>query len=212
MLGEGVSYEERRVRVKMFGSLPITSPLLVTVPTSAGHPQQRLHKLAAEGFEAMATAVKNDLGIMLLAASGWRPHRWTSYAQYRTALIAKYRSALAGKLRRPVSDEEVFTYGRKFLAFDSPHETGLACDFGCGGLEPRSATIAKQKQTPIFNWLVGNASIYGWHPYLVEPWHWEFPVSLAAYKSGVAQDGRPNLPPCDDGDGLCIESPLDEND
>lgn len=203
-------YEEKRVTVAVFGSLPITSPLLVPVPTAPGRPQQRLHVLAAAGFKALADAVEHDLGLALLVASGWRPHRWTSFEQYRSVLIQKYKARLAELVRRPVADEDVFRYGRKFLAFESPHQTGLALDFGCGGLEPRSTTIARQKRTSFYNWLVGNADKLGWHPYKVEPWHWEFPVSLAAYKSGVADPNGVNLPPpmCDG--ELCIEAPLDE--
>lgn len=187
-----MSYEEKRVLVATYGTLPSNSPLLVPIPTALAHPPQRLHTLAAQGLAPMASAVATDLGIILLGASGWRPHRWTSRAQYESVLVEKYGSVAKGRL---------------YLAFDSPHETGLALDFGCGGLEPRSSTIATQKQTPLFHWLVANADRFGWHPYKVEPWHWEFPVSLSAYHSGVADGTPPTQMVCED--GVCVEAPLD---
>jgi LAS superfamily LD-carboxypeptidase LdcB len=175
-----MSYEEKRVTTAHYGTLLGSSPLLVAVPTTPGHAPQKLHTLAAQAFTPLAAAVKSDLGIVLLCASGWRPHRWASRAQYEQTLIEKYGSVVKGHL---------------YLAFDSPHETGRACDFGCGGLEPRSATIAQQKQTPLFHWLVANADRFGWHPYKVEPWHWELP------------DGNQSMI-CDAETGLC-EAPLD---
>jgi hypothetical protein len=191
-----MSYDENRVLVKVYGSLPATSPLLVAVPTTPGHPTQRLHTLAAKALARMSAVAQAELGFPLLIASGHRPHRWTSYEEYTKTLVAKY-----GSLQR----------GRAFLAFDSPHETGLAMDFGCGGLEPRSATIVRQQQTPLWKWLVANAWRYNITPYKVEPWHWEHHVPLSDYSTGVSTgvpDVSPKLP-CDG--GLCIEAPLDEN-
>jgi hypothetical protein len=189
-----LAYVEQRVTTAYYGTLPSASSLLVPIPTTPGRPPQRLHALAAYAFQPMAVAVKNALDIVLLAASGWRPHRWTSRAQYEATLIEKYGSVAKGRI---------------FLAFDSPHETGLACDFGCGGLEPRSATITTQKQTPLFRWLVANADRFGWYPYKAEPWHYECPVSLHAYQSGVADPLGPSEVPFCDG-GSCVEAPLDE--
>ena len=145
----------------------------------------------------MSAAAKSDLGFELLGASGWRPHRWASRAQYEQFLIKKYGSVAKGRL---------------YLAFDSPHETGLALDFGCGGLEPSSATIQQQQQTPVFHWLVANAWKFGWHPYKVEPWHWEFPVSVQAYQTGVAAPGdAAPASVCAEGDSECIEALTDDH-
>jgi LAS superfamily LD-carboxypeptidase LdcB len=187
-----MSYEEKRVLVRNYGTLASSSPLLVPIPTSPGHPQQKLHKLAAEGLRKLTAAASSGVHVVLLGASGWRPHRWTSREQYEDVLVQKYGSV---------------EKGRRYLAFDSPHETGLALDLGCGGLEPRSATIEKQQATPLWKWLVENAWRCGWHPYEAEPWHWEFPVSLAAYRSGVADSG-PQV--CSADDGSCVET-LDED-
>jgi hypothetical protein len=192
-----MSFEEMRTPVAVFGSLPGDSPLLVPIPTTAGHPPQRMHALAAQAFGHLADAVRTDLGIELLSASGWRPHRWTSRAQYEAVLVDKYGSV---------------ANGRRFLAFDSPHETGLACDFGCGGLLPVSGTIAEQQRTPLYHWLVANAWRCGWHPYKVEPWHMECWVDLASYRAGRilperSDDSGPLT--CSDPNDVCTEAVLD---
>src|ERR1017187_1782275 len=186
-----MSFMENRVTTKEFGSLPGDSELLVNVPTSPGHAQQRLHKLVAASLIPMSEAVESDLGFPLLVASGWRPHRWTSRAQYEQVLIAKYGSVAKGRL---------------YLAFDSPHETGLAMDLGCGGLSPVSATIEQQKTTPLYKWLIQHAWEYDFHPYLLESWHFEKRISLSSYQSG-----EPDAPPepvttCNDPNDVCVET------
>jgi D-alanyl-D-alanine dipeptidase len=162
-----MSYEEKRVKVATYGTLPAKSPLLVDIPGTQG--PRKLHKLAAESLKKMTDAIKRDLGIEFKAASAWRPHRWKSKQHYEETLISKYGSVQAG---------------RKWLAYNSPHETGLAIDFGVGGLEPVSKTAAKQRTTPLHKWLVEHAHEYGWHPYKTEPWHWEYPLPKGAFQSG----------------------------
>jgi len=167
-----MSYNERRVKVKNYGTLPARSELLVEVPGTRGKPR-KLHTLAAAAFVEMGEAIFRDLGIEVLAASAWRRHRWRSRTHYEEKLIAKYGSVRAG---------------RRWLAYNSPHETGLAVDFGVGGLAPSRKTAGAQRKTPLHAWLVEHAHEYGWHPYKVEPWHWEFPLSQSAFKSGIAGD------------------------
>lgn len=166
-----MSYQEKRVRVKRFGTLGRKSPLLVAVPSAKEGRVIRLHKLAAAGMQEMAAVVLQDLGIDLKVISGWRRHRWKSWEHYEETLIKKY-----GSVKR----------GRKWLAYASPHETGLAMDIGVGGLWPSSKTAAAQREQPLHKWLVANAWEYGWHPYKREPWHWEFPISKHAWKNGEA--------------------------
>lgn len=166
-----MSYEEKRVKVATYGTLPASSPLLVEIPGTQG--PRKLHKLAAEAFLKMSAAIRRDLGIDVKAASAWRPHRWKSKKHYEDTLVAKYGSVQAG---------------RKWLAYNSPHETGLAVDFGVGGLEPVSKTATKQRATPLHKWLVDHAHEYGWHPYKTEPWHWEYPLPKGAFHSGQPSD------------------------
>ncbi len=184
-----MSYQEKRVRVKRFGTLKRNSPLLVKVPSVKEGRTIRLHTLAAVGMQAMAVAVLRDLGIELKVISGWRRHRWKSWEHYEETLIKKY-----GSVKR----------GRKWLAYASPHETGLAMDIGVGGLWPSSKTAAAQREQPLHKWLVANAWEYGWHPYKREPWHWEYPISKQAWKSGQAD--------ADEGYAFGLEDEYDEYD
>ena len=120
---------------------------------------------------ALIAACKADIGVELAVQSGWRRHRWQSRKQYEETMIKKYGSVKEGA---------------KWMAYSSPHETGLAVDFGTGGLEARSATAAKQKQTPAFKWLTENAYRFGFTPYKREPWHWEHPLSARAWTTGLS--------------------------
>ena len=172
-----MSYEEQRIRVKVYGAMPRDSALLVPVP-SVGK-ARRLHVLAAAALEAMAAAVKHDLELELKLASGWRAHRWDSREQYEKVLVQRFGS---------VSE------GRKWLAYNSPHETGLAIDIGVGGLWPSRSTAPAQKKQPLHAWMVAHAHEFGWHPYKVEPWHWEFPMSLQAHDTGVVGPDDPGPP------------------
>ncbi|MCA9636928.1 MAG: D-alanyl-D-alanine carboxypeptidase family protein [Myxococcales bacterium] len=163
----GSNYQEKRVKVANYGTMKSSSDLLVPVPSVSS--QCRLHKLAAAAMEQMAAAIARDLGIELKISSGWRPHRWKSREDYEQTLIRKYGSVKEG---------------RKWLAYASPHETGLAMDIGVGGLAPNRKTAAAQRKTKLHDWLVDNAHEFGWHPYKQEPWHWEFPVSRSSWESG----------------------------
>lgn len=163
----GSEYTERRVRVANYGRIARSSRLLVDVPGTDGKPR-KLHRLAAGALGRLLAEAK-DAGLELLVQSGWRRHRWSSRAEYEAVLRAKY-----GSVER----------GNDYLAFDSPHETGLAVDFGTEGLYPRSGTIPAQRKTPAFAWLMTNAWRFGWRPYTAEPWHWECPLSLRAWTTG----------------------------
>jgi hypothetical protein len=175
-----VSYVEQRVRVKVYGTMAHDSALLVQIP-SVGKPR-RLHVLAANAFTRMAEAVKRDLKLDLKVASGWRAHRWLSRQQYEAVIVKRFGSVAEG---------------RKWLAYNSPHETGLAIDIGVGGLWPSRSTAPAQKKQPLHKWMIEHAHEFGWHPYKVEPWHWEFPMSLQAHGSGVVGPDDPG-PPGDD--------------
>ncbi len=169
----GGGHVERRVKVSVYGTLAADSRLLVPVPAASPGPK-RLHAAAARALTAMSAAVRDDLGLELKIASAWRAHRWTSRAQYEAVLVQRFGSIAEGK---------------RWLGFDSPHETGLAIDIGVGGLWPSRSTADAQRRQPLHQWLVARAWEFGWYPYKVEPWHWECPLSLQAFKTGVVGPG-----------------------
>lgn len=57
----------------------------------------------------------------------------------------------------------------------SPHHTGRAIDIHVGGgLSRDDKNVAYQRKQPAYQWLVCNAARFGFYPYNVEPWHWEY--------------------------------------
>ena len=80
----------------------------------------------------------------------------------------------------------------KYKAFISPHETGLAIDFGSHGLTPNSSKEG-QTNSALYKWLKDNAHRFGMTPYAAEPWHWEFRIPYEAWRDGeefVIGDGE----------------------
>ncbi len=77
--------------------------------------------------------------------------------------------------------------GRGALATSSPHFTGRALDLYVGGepVETKYANRMFQVQTPVYRWLVKNASQFGFVPYFYEPWHWEFIGTSDRIESGT---------------------------
>ncbi|MEZ4454180.1 MAG: D-alanyl-D-alanine carboxypeptidase family protein [Nannocystaceae bacterium] len=163
----------RRVRVKDYAALPADDPRLATF-TFQSAPKQ-LHGQVIEPLTQLLKAAK-AAGFVLGVSSGHRVRRWATYDDYAKEMIAKYGSLAEGK---------------KWVAWDSPHFTGLAVDLAGAGIWPTSKDIlkdgkvvhegaAKQKETPAYKWLLANAYKYGANFYAPEPWHLEFilPKSL----------------------------------
>jgi hypothetical protein len=163
----------KRVRVKHYGRIDhVTDQRLVQVPSIRDR-QCLLHWAAASQLAAMQAECPHQIYV----CSGWRRHRWRSWAHYVATLARRYTSRdekarLSQERLRAVG----LRNGRKWLAFDSPHETGLVVDIGSGGLWPARKTAAKQRRTALYGWLVENAHRWGWSNYSPEPWHWELPI------------------------------------
>ena len=163
-------YTENRVYIRDFSAITDSNdPRLVEIPTIPGRAKQKLHVLAAIRFMGLQIAAMEAGFPEPLAASGWRRKTYATREQYNAAMIANYGSVAEG---------------RKWVAYQSPHMTGLAVDFGNNGLYPRSATNRQQKQTPFFKWLVKNAHKFGFTPYKREAWHWEVKIPKESYASG----------------------------
>lgn len=156
-----------RVRVADFGVLGAGDKRLVDLPQALWRGgRRRLHKAVVPDLLDLVDAASAD-GVTLKIGSAWREHRWKSRSDYEKFLVQKYGSVAEG---------------RKFLAFDSPHETGLAVDFSSPKfLEANRKTIPQQIASPAFAWLAANAGRFGWKPYKVEPWHWEHPISKSQW-------------------------------
>ncbi|MDP3986878.1 MAG: D-alanyl-D-alanine carboxypeptidase family protein [Nanoarchaeota archaeon] len=172
LVADAVPFREARVKVDSFGSLQGSENILAKVPSVSS--QQLLHVLAAKRFNAMSNAwsQENPSDPPILISSGFRKRAWASLAEYEVDIRKRY----PGK-----TVEEA----RKLLAYQSPHETGLAFDIGgTNGLSPNSKTIPTQRKTKLFNWLMNNAHKFGITPYSVEPWHWEINLPRESWASG----------------------------
>jgi hypothetical protein len=79
----------------------------------------------------------------------------------------------------------------------SPHHTGRAIDIHVGGkLSRNDKNVAYQRKQAAYQWLVCNAARFGFYPYNVEPWHWEYnpPPDVGSPRSlGGENWGRVNI-------------------
>lgn len=172
-----VEYQENRVKTKEYGGSLVgaaASKLLEEV-----EPGVKLHKLVAARYRALKKAAINAGFPKFKISSGWRKHRWKNREHYHETLKQKY-----GK---PKGDPNGIKIGKGWLAFSSPHETGMAMDVKAHGVYAStggSKTAGKQKKTPLFAWLKENAHKYGFTPYKKEPWHWECRLPYDAYATG----------------------------
>jgi hypothetical protein len=138
------------------------------IPSVRGR-QCSLHWVAAAAFVELSAAWTADTGKSgLVACSGHRGARWKDYAAYEANCLRRY----AHRLPDGSSRAQVLRYARRYLAYHSLHQTGLAVDLRCHGLHPDSSTIEEQRATELHLWLDEHAEEWGWVRY-VEPWHIE---------------------------------------
>lgn len=167
------SADERRIH-------PIVEPSraeLVNVEArylaNPGQPRQ-LQRAAYEAYVRMKAAAEAD---------GIAPRLLTVTSGYRS--VARQRQLWEDAVRRYGSPQAA----RKWVAppGGSAHHTGRAVDLWLGTANS-SRNIAALRATAPYRWLVCNAARFGFFPYAVEPWHWEYnPPELAT--------GRPAPPP-----------------
>ncbi len=76
----------------------------------------------------------------------------------------------------------------------SPHRTGRAIDVYVGeapGFGPDSSAdanrLAMTRSAP-YRWLLANAGRFGFHPYVFEPWHWEYAPSTAPARRAMTPE------------------------
>jgi LAS superfamily LD-carboxypeptidase LdcB len=119
-----------------------------------------LHRLAAQFWAQLVAAARAD-GIadpLLLPVSGYRSS--ATQAQLFAAAVQKYGSEAEASrwVARPGG---------------SAHQSGRAVDCWLG-VGNDSGNVATQQASSAWAWLVANAERFGFYPYTVEPWHWEY--------------------------------------
>ncbi len=132
----------------------------VTFKRYTGTETVPLHRLAASAWAALISAARMD-GIaepLLLPSSGYRSDQ-------------RQAKAWAKALKKYGTKE----LARKWVAppGNSAHRTGRAIDCWLG-LRNGSENVTKLRRQPAYQWLVKNASRFGFYPYSAEPWHWEY--------------------------------------
>ena len=119
-----------------------------------------LHHLAAEAWVALAAAARQagHAAPLLLPVSGYRTFEEQAWLWERA--LAKYGDP-------EIACQWVARPGT------SAHQSGRAIDLHLG--DPiESEYAARMRDTAAYHWLVANAATFGFYPYDVEPWHWEY--------------------------------------
>lgn len=132
-----------------------------------------LHKKAASSYINMISQARKD-GIkapLLGIISGYRSD----------ALQKRLWNGQIEKLKEkhPTwSKSQIENEASKWVARPgySNHRSGRTVDLVIlnDGNDVSSAYISKMKATKAWKWLNSNASKFGFYPYTVEPWHWEY--------------------------------------
>jgi hypothetical protein len=207
------AYTERRVFLNVFGTLDksdaVSIPTISGKIQQHAHPllAARL-QLLNEAWLTETGATEQFLVSSGLRDGPMKRYRWLTqpnhYKFKRAGLNSKGPMAGPVKLTEALEQDGTVSYsnlkrlfdafledeygsvatGRQYRAWASPHETGLAVDFGNNGLKPSSKTNAQQKRTPAFLWLKENAYRFGFNPYIKEAWHWEVIVPVENFQSG----------------------------
>ncbi|MFN7948140.1 MAG: D-alanyl-D-alanine carboxypeptidase family protein [Blastocatellia bacterium] len=155
------TFQSQRLR----GSGAPPAEQLLQAPGSAFYDPARPAELRYVDREAWAAYQR-----LLAAAAADRTLNLNDHEYLK--IISAYRSpAYQARLRAQSPNS-----GRAGLAVNSPHFTGRALDLYVGGepVSTRDENRARQVSTPVYQWLVRNASRFGFHPYFYEPWHWEY--------------------------------------
>jgi D-alanyl-D-alanine carboxypeptidase len=133
-----------------------------------------VHRLTADAYLAMVQAARAD-GIaapMLELNSGFRTDAEQKVIWDRRLQLERSRAAEKGE---SVPDSEIIKRARKMVAppETSNHRTGYTIDLNLGRSYSEK-NIPLMRQEPAWQWLNKNAIRFGFYPYEVEPWHWEY--------------------------------------
>jgi hypothetical protein len=147
---------------------------LVTIPVADCYDPTRAEELRSverdtfRAYKRMVAAAAADSSLGLWVS---RDGQLAANEKF-LKIISAYRSRKHQEQLRQQSPHS----GRAGLAINSPHFSGRAIDLYVGGepVSTKDENRALQTQTPIYRWLVKNASRFGFQPYFYEPWHWEY--------------------------------------
>ena len=119
-----------------------------------------LHRLAAIAWTALVAAARAD-GLdapLLLPVSGYRSSDEQDWLW-------------RGALHKYGDPEEACRWVAR--PGTSSHQSGRAVDCHLG-YPIESEYVDDLRRTPAWKWLLANAERFGFYPYDLEPWHWEY--------------------------------------
>jgi hypothetical protein len=164
---------QRRVRPSVFGE-PEFAVELVEAEVCAARP----HRIAWSAHQRMVAA----------AAGGGVDVAWLAVrSAYRSVALQRQvweyrlnerRQARLDAGLPALSERDLERQQRLWTAKpgQSAHHTGFALDLELYPLGPREG-----RRSPAYAWLAIHARVFGFYPYLPEPWHWEYdPPGLVA--------------------------------
>lgn len=144
-----------------------TEPRAADLVIVAGHGgrQVRIHRLAAQAWDALTQAAR---------AAGIQAPYLEPMSGYRS--VAEQERSWQRALERYGSEAEA----RRWVAKPggSPHHSGRAIDCYLGS-SISSSNVDAQRRTEAWRWLDQHAEEFGFYPYPVEPWHWEYNPSAS---------------------------------
>ena len=154
--------------------------------------KKRLQQGADENKEQFSNLKSDGKGVIDLSRSELSRRYKRRFKNTKPSTLADKEYLFDGYLIDRYGSKE---RGRRFLAFVSVHNSGLAFDIRSNGIKSTKATIEYQKNTTLFLWLRDNAHKYGFTPYKREPWHWELLPPRRSYFTGIdfVQDGNYNV-------------------
>lgn len=147
---------------------------LITVSSSEFYDPERpedLRKVYTEAYQAYRMMIKEALKDDAVAKAMADIHDQESQKYFK--IISAWRSR---EYQEELRKRQKGNLGRVALAINSPHFTGRALDIYVGGqpVDTNNKNRAQQIASPAYQWLVQNASRFGFRPYFYEPWHWEY--------------------------------------
>jgi len=212
-------YKQNRVRLYAFGNaFKEISEHLRDFPTKNNPPGKvKLHKLMVDRLNAMNEAWMSRPGRKPADepfkakgyGAGTRKDKYNSDVNaFFKNIVEKYKGRMLvdGKDYGDTAYNniprnakvKIFKKKRPLSALHSPHETGLAIDFGNNGITTNSDHQAKHRLTEGWQWLKANAHLYGITHLSNETWHWECLIPRESWKSGeefaTPANGVPLLP------------------
>jgi hypothetical protein len=192
-LHPAVKYSQNRVKFKDYGgALAPDSPHLVDIGYG-----KKAHVLVASRWNKMREAMIKDglteegdgsKNSKLRIHSAWRKHKWKNDYNFYLNYIKEAKTSSGAKKYATIKE------GKGAIAFQSPHETGLAIDIlgwgipatdtGGAGKKAKEAQLQKHLNTKLGKWLAEHAHEYGFTPYKKEAWHYECKIPISAWVSG----------------------------